>query len=253
MADLTKLVFHSNYPAFKNNDETNGSLIISGTVDSGINIQSFTVSLGFTPDYADVIFNGPPDGTYDSRPSDAWFKEGALAVPSTGPSDARFFISGSITGSTLTIKASYAQEFSGPDTLTPTTLYYKVVDYSTTRSSTIAFDSRLNYMKRSEFCGSEPLILPSSGLTVTKTVSHNLGYIPFLQVGANLDDDSIIWSNNQVYEYTQTSLTGVDPPVQLSYWFTDTDLTINLINGTGGLAQSGSRTVYWVIYLDYSS
>lgn len=119
--------------------------------------------------------------------------------------------------------------------------------------SKIAFDSRLNYMKRSEFTGSIGLTLGSAGATTTHTVTHNLGYVPFFVVGANLNDTSTIWSNNRVHELTQTSLTGNDVPVQLQYWITTTTLTIGIVNGDGSLAQVGTRTVFWAIYLDYGN
>ncbi len=118
--------------------------------------------------------------------------------------------------------------------------------------SKLTFDSRLNYMKRT-ISGSTDVTLASAGTAVTHTVTHNLGYVPFFIVGAELNDTSTIWSNNRVHEYTRTSLSGVDGPVQLEYWCDDVDLTIRIVNGGGALAQSGDRTIYWIIYLDYSA
>lgn len=109
-------------------------------------------------------------------------------------------------------------------------------------------------MKRSSLSGSTTLTLPASGSTVTHTVSHNLGYVPFFIVGSHINDSSTIWSGNMVHKYRQTSAFPGDVPVQLSYWCTDTTLTINLRNGTGsGDQQGGLRTVYWIIYLDYEN
>lgn len=122
-----------------------------------------------------------------------------------------------------------------------------------TDETKLNFDSRLNYMKRSEFTGSTSVTLGAAGATTTHTVTHSLGYIPFFIVGANLNDTSTIWSNNRVHEYTQSSNSGGARPVQLFAWINDTDLTIEVINGTGGLEQSGGRTVYWSIYLDYNT
>lgn len=116
--------------------------------------------------------------------------------------------------------------------------------------SKLSFYSELNYLKRG-LTGSQPLTLGAAGSTVTHTVAHNLGYIPFFVVGAELSDVGTIWSNNEVHVYTDTNLTGNDLPVQLDYWCTTSELTIQIRNGDGSLAESGDRTVYWVIYLDY--
>jgi hypothetical protein len=118
--------------------------------------------------------------------------------------------------------------------------------------SKLMFYSNANYMKRSALCGSEDLTLPSSGSTVTKTVTHNLGYTPKLfQVFTEIDDNDIIWNNTKIYDITETSLTGVSPPdPHLSYWATDNDLVIELNNTTSPTA-TGTRKVYWLIYLDY--
>lgn len=118
--------------------------------------------------------------------------------------------------------------------------------------SKIAFDSRQNYMKRG-FSGSADLTLGAAGATTTHTVSHDLGYIPIFMVGAELDDTSIIYSNNLVHEATQSSAGGANIPVQVQFWPTTTTLTINIINGSGTGTRAGTRTVHWVIYLDYGS
>ena len=115
----------------------------------------------------------------------------------------------------------------------------------------IAFDSRLNYLKRSEFVGSETVTLGAAGTTSTVTVTHNLGYVPFVTVGAHLKDTSTIWSNDYVWEETQSSLSGGDLEISYDYWVTTTTLTVQVRNGDGAFSQSGNRTVYWSIYKDY--
>ena len=119
--------------------------------------------------------------------------------------------------------------------------------------SKLGFYSGLNYLKRSSFVGSEDLTLASSGNSVQKVINHNLGYIPFFQVGADLTNDGTIWSNDVVNQYTETSISGYFPPYPtLTYWCDATNLTIDIYNGTSP-ASSGTRTVYWAIYLDYDS
>jgi hypothetical protein len=118
----------------------------------------------------------------------------------------------------------------------------------------IAFDSRLNYLKKgSDTSGTTSITLGGSGATTTHTVTHNLGYIPFFIVGAELPSTGTIWSNNYVHEFTQSSGTPPNTPVQLDFWCTSTTLTIEIRNGTGTGQQSGSRQIYWNIYLDYEN
>ena len=115
----------------------------------------------------------------------------------------------------------------------------------------IAFDSRLNYLKRSEFVGSETVTLGGAGSNSTVTVTHGIGDIPFVTVGVNLTDTSTIWSNDRVWSETQSSLSGGDLEIGYNYWITTTTLTVQIRNGDGAYAQSGNRTVYWSIYKDY--
>jgi hypothetical protein len=115
----------------------------------------------------------------------------------------------------------------------------------------IAFDSRLNYLKRSEFVGNQTVTLGGAGTTSTVTVAHNIGNIPFVTVGAHLTDTSTIWSNDYVWSETQSSLSGGNLQISYDYWITTTTLTVQIRNGDGAFAQSGNRTVYWSIYKDY--
>lgn len=120
--------------------------------------------------------------------------------------------------------------------------------------SKLAFDSRQNYMKRSEFTGSADLVLGTDNEVTTYTVTHDLGFVPFFIVGAEQNDSSTIWSGNRVHEYTKTGGFSANVPVELEYWCDETDLTIRIVNGRGTGSQAGqTRTVYWIIYLDYGS
>lgn len=121
--------------------------------------------------------------------------------------------------------------------------------------SKLAFFSGVNYLKRGtdDLCGSTPLTLPAYGSTVSTTINHNLGYIPFFQVFTDITNDGTIWAAQKLDQYTDTSLTGTDLsfPTLISY-ITTTALVISLYNGTSPVA-SGTRTIYWLIYEDYES
>lgn len=149
--DLTKLLLHTSYPAFKNNTVYTGSFNISGTVGAGANVVSATVALSVAPDLVDIIFNGQGEdafgSTTDPRPSSAWFKDtgGSSGSPDThnlvwvrGDNAPAFFIdyptpwsiSSRILGTSLIITATYIQTFPDVLTLTSTPVYYRLVDYS---------------------------------------------------------------------------------------------------------------------------
>ena len=133
MPDLTKIVFHSQYPAFKNNRIYTGTLTISGSTNAGSNTRTFTVTLDKAPDLIDVVFNGPTDTVYNSdpRPSTAWFKVGAVWTPTSGfGTPAPWTINYRINGLTVVITANYVQQFTGSETITSTDFNYRIVDYS---------------------------------------------------------------------------------------------------------------------------
>lgn len=117
----------------------------------------------------------------------------------------------------------------------------------------LMFWSGANYLKRSEFSSSASLALGGLGTYATTTITHNLGYIPFFSVYADLTNDGTIWSNDIVNVFTESSISGVTTTYPtLIYYCTTTTLTIKILNNTSPLA-TGSRTVYWTIYLDYGS
>lgn len=141
--DLTKLVFHSGYPAFKNNAKYSGSFNIGGVSAGGTNQQTTNVTLAKTPDLVDILFNGPSDthweGTYgdlDPRPSTGWFKQGKIWVrgdnAGAGYTDypTPWVITTSLSGLVLTITVTYVQTFSTALVITSTPVYYRIVDYS---------------------------------------------------------------------------------------------------------------------------
>lgn len=119
--------------------------------------------------------------------------------------------------------------------------------------SKLNFDSEVNYMKRSSISGSTPITLGSDGTETSYTVHHGLGYIPIIHVSYDASGNGIIWSGDKVNLYTDSSAGGLfaaDP--QLLYWVDTQDLTIEVVNNTDPVA-TGTRTIYWIIYLDYGN
>lgn len=115
---------------------------------------------------------------------------------------------------------------------------------------TLDFFTGANYLKRDETTGSTSITLASNN-TVTYTVTHGLGYIPFVEVHAELDRDQIVWAGDKIDLYTETSLTGITQPnPKLRYWVTTSTLVISIQNdGT----NTSPVQVYWLIYKDYKS
>lgn len=112
----------------------------------------------------------------------------------------------------------------------------------------------LNVMKRANLPGSGIITYGGAGTDRSILVDHNLGYNPFFIAGADIFRNGIIWSNNYVNEYTESSLSGpVNMFPQLNYWCNSSQLTINLRNGDGTNTQSGSADVYYAVYLDYDT
>lgn len=118
----------------------------------------------------------------------------------------------------------------------------------------IAFYSGANYMKRSSTTGHTTVTLPAYGSTVTATEAHVLGYVPDFDVFVDIDGDGILWAGEKIDQYTESSLTGIVDPSSptIEYWSTANVLTVN-INNTTTPTATGTRDVYWVIYLDYGN
>lgn len=138
MPDLTKLQYHTGYNTFKNNAVYTGSTSISGSTSGGTNVRTFNVTLARRPDIMDVIFNGATDTVFgsDPRPAGGWFKKGAVWVRGDNGGagyvnyPTPWLVYTSLNGLVLTITMLYSQTFTPALTLTPTTLSYKIVDYS---------------------------------------------------------------------------------------------------------------------------
>lgn len=143
MPDLTKLQSYSETPSFKNLNEYPGSFVISGTVTAGANLITHIFSLPVQPEISDIVFFGrgdqgfsTPDFTTSPRPSDTWFKQGAIFVRGDGTGYSNypvpFVITAQLVGNQLTISALCVIQFTATLTLTPETVLYKVVDYIST-------------------------------------------------------------------------------------------------------------------------
>lgn len=113
----------------------------------------------------------------------------------------------------------------------------------------LGFYSEVNAMKRSSFVGSTSLA--QSPGTVSHVVTHSLGYIPDFDVFSDLNNDGVIWAGEKVHKDTDSSsLVNLDVPTITANATTST-LTIFLDNSLS--SSTGSRTIYWVIYLDYGT
>lgn len=123
--------------------------------------------------------------------------------------------------------------------------------------SKLSFITSENYLKRSEFCGQTTLTLGGYGTVNTTTINHNLGYVPLFDVYCEFDTDAaIVAGGEKVNSLTgQAELSGLasDPPYPyLRAWATTTQLVIRLENYTSPTA-TGTRELYWLIYLDYNN
>lgn len=140
MADLTKLVMHSGYPGFHNNNEYTGSFTIPGgtITDSGLVIRTATITLDEVPDILDVLLNGPNSGPVGSipRPADAWFKPGMSQVVQGGtqsgfPDQLQYGFSYTIQGRQITITAIAIKAYLGSFVASSSVnVSYKIIDYS---------------------------------------------------------------------------------------------------------------------------
>lgn len=114
-----------------------------------------------------------------------------------------------------------------------------------------------NYLKRSSFCGHQTVTLGAYGSNNTVTIDHNLGYVPLFDAYCEFDTDgAIVAGGEKVNAYTEAALLSglaVDPPYPfLRAWATTTQLVLRLENYTSPTA-TGTRELYWLIYLDYSN
>lgn len=116
--------------------------------------------------------------------------------------------------------------------------------------SKIAFDSRLNYLKRNLTGHTTATYGPASSSVVT-SITHGMDNPSFIAVGVELFGDGIIWSNEYVNEFTQSTSSGADFYPTFYSWVDETNISIDLFNGSGPNAESGTIDLYYVVYIDY--
>lgn len=108
----------------------------------------------------------------------------------------------------------------------------------------LGFYSELNYLKKDADLSGSVLLNISGGGVFTHIVTHNLGYVPNVAVGAELYEAGVIWSMPRTY---YEGITETLAQIQASV--TTTQLIIDIV-ADGAL---GTREVYWNIYLDYGN
>lgn len=263
--DLTKLSLHSAYPSFKNKNIYEGSFNISGTYENGIiNFRTHIFPLPTTTDITNTLINGRVLDVDFNIHTDRWGYFPVVSTPVYLPSlditiEQQWFsilvVDGADSGILMVSLSSSSSDV--PDgAITSTTINYRTIDNTIaggpSSDSDIEFDSKTNYLKKG-FSGSTNLTLPGAAETVSHTVNHGLGYIPFFHVGGNINNTSVVWSNDRIHEFTTSFSATEEVSPELSYYITEQDLVITILNGYNGGEQSGSRTIYWNIYLDYSS
>lgn len=112
----------------------------------------------------------------------------------------------------------------------------------------LSFYSGNNYMKRSEFFSSRSISVPSGFAFNTITVNHGLGYIPFFSYAVDYNNDGILWATQWVSSGDWSEST----PPPIGVFVDENNLYIRSTQNTN-LDASGSRTVHYGIYLDFTT
>jgi hypothetical protein len=125
--DLTKLILHSSYPAYINDAGYSSFFTISGSTTAGTNTRTANVFLNEAPDLIDFMYNKDGDAN--------WKKQGTVTVLGTDSPlyidyPTLWTITTKVNGSTLTITATFSQQFTATLALDSTAINYKLVDYS---------------------------------------------------------------------------------------------------------------------------
>lgn len=139
MADLTKLILHSGYPAFKNNGIYTGSIVLPSTsLTTNIVEYEFPIFIQSGLDIVDVLFQGP-NSSFFPRPSTAWFSpDGLNSVLQTGlqggfPFNNYWYLGYRIESNALVITAMSSPLAAAFGTVTfsgTVTVNYRIIDYS---------------------------------------------------------------------------------------------------------------------------
>lgn len=135
--DASKFAFHSLFPGFKNNQAPSGSFVIGGSYAPGVNVQTFSFSLGVQPDLSDITFKSASielGASYASGSaitvSNKWVKRGIVLVPATILGSLGFVIASELVGSTLTFRCYGVNSTTDSGSLTDTTVDWRLIDYS---------------------------------------------------------------------------------------------------------------------------
>jgi len=128
--DLTKLILHTGYPSFHNDDVYTSSFAISGTMTPGINTRTHDVTVGDGFTIADAMFQGRSAGT-DPRPTNAWFRHGAIwTFVAFDGLDYQWFVTYQITSSTnLRVTVYSNNPYTSNITADSATLSIRVYNY----------------------------------------------------------------------------------------------------------------------------
>lgn len=111
------------------------------------------------------------------------------------------------------------------------------------------FWTEANYLKRDEDNSDATSLSVAAFGNTSHDVNHDAGYIPFVEVFAELDNDGILWAGDKIDKYTETSLSGYSrPSPYLRYWTTTNTLTIRVQKDTSG---SATVPIRWLVYKDY--
>ena len=118
------------------------------------------------------------------------------------------------------------------------------------------FSTDANYMKKS-MSGQVNFTLPANGSSSSVTITHNLGYKPQFQYAINLYGTAFYYMNGERVNIRTDSSTlsgmGMSPDVPTTEaYVTNTQLVIRVHNGLDS-GQTGTRTLRYIIYLDYKT
>lgn len=114
----------------------------------------------------------------------------------------------------------------------------------------LSFDSRLNYLKRDTSTGNQTISGPNTlnawlNYQSTKTVAHNLGYVP--QVRVYYDP----YNNGKLFKATGNRLSGGSSYNNSMICVYEVNATNLIISLESFFNLGGSVPIYWVIYLDH--
>lgn len=116
------------------------------------------------------------------------------------------------------------------------------------------FTSQKNYLKRQPISGNVDMPAPTTtaawfNYSSNLTITHNLGYVPLVRVYYEPDA-----SNGKVYPATGRRLAGIGPGLNFGdvLCFYEVNETILRFYLESTSAKTGTRKVYYIIYLDQS-